>query len=43
VMLDNKRLLHANAFHMEVFAEPLDQAVARIEKTAGAITSIKRL
>jgi hypothetical protein len=43
VMLDASRLLHANAFHMEVFAEPLDQAIARIEKTAGAITSIKRL
>ena len=43
VMLDGVRLLHANAFHMEVFAEPLDQAIARIEKTAGPVTSIKRL
>jgi cell wall-associated NlpC family hydrolase len=43
VMLDATRLLHANAFHMEVFVEPLDQAVARIEKTAGVVTSIKRL
>jgi cell wall-associated NlpC family hydrolase len=43
VMLDSKRLLHANAFHMEVFAEDLDQAAARIEKSAGPITSIKRL
>ncbi len=43
VMLGEKRLLHANAFHMEVFAEPLDQAIARIEKSAGPVTSIKRL
>jgi len=44
VMLDKERLLHANAFHMEVFAEPLSQAVARIEANArGGITSIKRL
>ena len=43
VMLDATRLLHANAFHMEVFAEPLDQAIARIEKSAGPVTAIKRL
>ena len=44
VMLDSERLLHANAFHMEVFDEPLVQAVDRIEANArGSITSIKRL
>jgi cell wall-associated NlpC family hydrolase len=44
VMLDRERLLHANAFHMEVFAEPLAQAVTRIEAGGrGAITNIKRL
>jgi cell wall-associated NlpC family hydrolase len=43
VMLDAARLLHANAFHMEVFAEPLDQAVARIEKSGSAVTSVRRL
>ena len=43
VMLDGQRLLHANAFHMEVFEEPLDQAIARIEQTAGPVTSIRRL
>jgi hypothetical protein len=43
VMLDGKRLLHANAFHMEVFEESLDQAVTRIEKAAGPVTAIKRL
>jgi len=44
VMLDRERLLHANIFHMEVFAEPLDQAVARSAKRAtGPVPSIKRL
>lgn len=43
VMLDASRLLHANAFHMEVSIEPLSEAVARIEKVAGAITSVKRV
>jgi len=43
VMLDESRLLHANAFHMTVAIEPLDDAVARIKPTAGAVTSVKRL
>jgi len=43
VMLDAKRLLHANAFHMAVAIEPLAEAMARIEKTAGPVTSIRRL
>jgi cell wall-associated NlpC family hydrolase len=43
VMLDEKRLLHANAFHMAVAIEPLAEAIARIEKIAGPVTSIKRL
>jgi hypothetical protein len=43
VMLDDKRLLHANAFHMMVAIEPLSDAVARIEAVAGPVTSIKRL
>jgi hypothetical protein len=44
VMLDTMRLLHANIFHMEVFAEPLDQAIARIAKSStGPVTAIKRL
>jgi cell wall-associated NlpC family hydrolase len=43
VMLDESRLLHANAFHMAVTVEPLAQAIARIEKVAGPVTSIKRL
>jgi len=43
VMLDEARLLHANAFHMAVTIEPLSEAIARIEKIAGPVTSIKRL
>ena len=43
VMLDESRLLHANAFHMMVAIEPLEDAVARIENSAGPVTSVKRL
>jgi cell wall-associated NlpC family hydrolase len=43
VMLDEARLLHANAFHMAVAIEPLTEAVAWIEKIAGPVTSTKRL
>ena len=43
VMLDQARLLHANAFHMVVAVEPLAEAITRIEKSAGPVTSIKRL
>ena len=43
VMLDETRLLHANAFHMAVAMEPLAETIARIEKIAGPVTSVKRL
>jgi len=43
VMLDEAKLLHANAFHMVVAIEPLTEAVTRIEKSAGPVTSVKRL
>ena len=43
VMLDKSLLLHANAFHMAVAIEPLAEAILRIEKAAGPLTSIKRL
>jgi hypothetical protein len=42
VMLDAEQLLHANAHHMMVAIEPLGEAAARIERTAGPVTSIKR-
>ena len=43
VMLDGARLLHANAYHMLVVIEPLVEAVERIVKTAGPVTSVRRL
>ncbi len=43
VMLDAERVLHANAHHMGVAVEPITQAVDRIAKAAGPVTSIKRL
>jgi hypothetical protein len=42
IMLDAARLLHANAFHMQVEIEPLDGAIARIAPVAGPVTAIKR-
>jgi len=37
-------LLHANAFHMDVTFEPMDQAIARIQKQGdGPVTAHKRL
>ena len=43
VMLDESRLLHANAFHMMVAIEPLADAIARIKTAAGPVTAVKRL
>ncbi len=43
IMLDGKTVLHANAHHMMVAREPLEEAARRIKKTAGAITAIRRL
>jgi hypothetical protein len=41
MMLDAERLIHANAHHMAVAIEPVDEAIARIEARAGA-TSFRR-
>ncbi len=43
VMLDDARLLHANAYHMEVAVEPLKDAIPRIQAVMGPVTSVKRL
>jgi len=43
IVLEGKRLLHANGFHMQVAVEPLDDALARVEKAAGPVTAVKRL
>ena len=42
IMQDDKTLLHANAHHMAVVSEPLDDAIARIAITAGAVTALRR-
>ena len=43
LMLDESRLLHANAFHMAVAVEPLAEAIARSDAAGGPVTSVKRL
>ena len=43
ILLDATRLLHANAFHMQVEIEPLDDALARIAAVAGPVRAVKRL
>lgn len=43
VMLDEERLLHANAHHMAVAVEPVADAIGRIAETEGPVTSVRRL
>jgi cell wall-associated NlpC family hydrolase len=43
IMIDSKYLLHANGNSMSTIIEPLNDAVARGEKTGKPVTSIKRL
>jgi cell wall-associated NlpC family hydrolase len=40
---DSKTLLHANAFHMAVAVEPIEQAIARIRAAGSAISSVRRI
>src|SRR6202007_1952236 len=40
---DEKTMVHANAFHMAVAIEPIEDAVGRIRTTAGAVTSVRRV
>ena len=42
IMQDHHRLLHANAYHMAVVSEPLEDAVTRISPIAGPITALRR-
>ncbi len=37
------RLLHANAFHMAVADEPLDEAIERIRKSGLEVTTVRRV
>jgi hypothetical protein len=43
IVRDPETLVHANAFHMAVAFEPLQEAIARIAKTDGMPTSVRRL
>jgi cell wall-associated NlpC family hydrolase len=44
LMLDSETLIHANGHHMAVAAEPLAEAVARIQGNSfGAVTGMRRL
>lgn len=43
IMRDAKTLLHANAHHLMVVSEPLEEAAARIAEKGSEITSIRRL
>jgi cell wall-associated NlpC family hydrolase len=42
IMQDGKTLIHANAHHMAVASEPLDDAIARIAIIAGPVTALRR-
>ena len=42
IMTDQRTLLHANGYHMMTVKEPLNEAIARIARTDGQVTSIKR-
>jgi len=43
IMLDETRILHANAHHMAVAAEPLDGAIRRIARLYGPPTGARRI
>jgi cell wall-associated NlpC family hydrolase len=43
IMLDGARMIHANAGFMNVTVERLTEAIARIGKSGGDITSVRRL
>jgi cell wall-associated NlpC family hydrolase len=43
IMMDQKRLLHANAHHLGVAIEPLAGAVARIAAAGSPVTALRRL
>ena len=43
IMIDGSWIIHANAHHMMTQIEPLAVAVERIKKSAGDVTSIRRI
>jgi cell wall-associated NlpC family hydrolase len=40
---DEATMIHANAFHMAVAIEPIDQAIARIRANDGEVTCVRRV
>jgi cell wall-associated NlpC family hydrolase len=42
IVLDRDSLIHANAYHMAVAIEPINEAVVRIRNAGSEITSIRR-
>jgi len=43
VVRDAASLVHANAFHMAVAFEPIEEAIARIRSAGSEVTSVRRL
>jgi hypothetical protein len=43
IVRDAASFVHANAFHMAVAIEPIEEAIARIAASDGPVTSVKRL
>jgi cell wall-associated NlpC family hydrolase len=43
IVRDATTMIHANAFHMAVAIEPIDQAIARIRSSDGEVTSVRRV
>jgi cell wall-associated NlpC family hydrolase len=43
IACDGGSLVHANAFHMSVVVEPVDEAITRIRGMGSEITSVRRI
>lgn len=43
IVRDRKTMIHANAHHMAVAIEPIDQAIARIKAAGSAVTAVRRV
>ena len=43
IVRDRKTLIHANAHHMAVAIEPIDQAVARIKASGSEVSAVRRV
>ena len=43
LVCDRKSIIHANAYHMAVAIEPLDQAVTRIREAGSEVSSVRRV